>query len=218
MNENISYDYLWQAYQKEKQTNQLLLVPKTFYEDTLEFISKAQANKAQDPNIVENATKLLNDFFEKRKQKILIYVAYNKQLPQPISSNETEFYNRVLQTVRAERLGLAKQTKNNTTTLKSTKDIPEIILPSGNKAGPSEKGPDNRYGKRAGQDLSNRKYHMRTSLLGETHSKNTKANKCILPEMQQAYAAYCEDGLKGSAKGNEQGNKEAQPRNKGICW
>lgn len=137
MAENISYDYLWQAYQKEKQTNQLLLVPRSFYEDAFEFINSASKN--QDQTIKENATKLLGDFFEKRKQKILIYIAYNKQLPQPISSSEIEFYNKVLQAVKTEKLDLGKQNKNAVNTLKSLKDLPEIILPSGNKFGPIKK-------------------------------------------------------------------------------
>lgn len=139
MVETITYDYLWQAYQKEKQTNQLLLVPKTFYEDSFEFINNLKSTKDHDPAIVENAARLLNDFFDKRKQKILIYIAYNRQLPQPISNNELEFYNKTLQIVKSEKLDLIVQQKNNIQTLKSIKDIPEIILPSGNKIGPLTK-------------------------------------------------------------------------------
>lgn len=138
MDEDITYDYLWQAYQKEKQTNQLLLIPRTFYEDTILFIKNAQQNKGQDQITIENTTRLVNDFFEKRKQKILIYVAYNKQLPQPISNNETEFYNKVLQAVKLEKLDFASS-KSTNYMLKSIKDLPEIILPSGNKIGPLQK-------------------------------------------------------------------------------
>jgi DNA replication initiation complex subunit (GINS family) len=137
MTDNISYDYLWQAYQKERQTNQLLLVPRTFYEDALEFINKAKASKDIDQSIVDNATKILSEFYEKRKQKILIYIAYNRQLPQPISNSELEFYNKMLQVVKSERLDLIKQTKAiSTHALKSLKELPEIILPSGSKLGP----------------------------------------------------------------------------------
>jgi DNA replication initiation complex subunit (GINS family) len=137
MDEKLTYDYIWQAYQKEKQTNQLLLIPRTFYQDTSEFLKLVKVKKDNEPSI-ENTTRLINDFFEKRKQKILIYIAYNKQLPQPISSNEIEFYNKVLQIVKSERLDHSNQ-NSNTNTLKSIKDIPEIILPSGNKIGPLKK-------------------------------------------------------------------------------
>ncbi|MDE1870681.1 MAG: hypothetical protein KGI06_00375 [Candidatus Micrarchaeota archaeon] len=138
MSDNVTYDYLWQAFQKEKQTNQLLLVPKTFYEDSIKFINDINYDSGSTYT-KEISIKLLNDFFEKRKQKILIYVAYNKQLPQPISSNETEFYNRLLQTVKSERLDFTIQEKHIVSELKSIKDIPEIILPSGNKIGPLAK-------------------------------------------------------------------------------
>lgn len=136
MDENISYDYIWQAYQKEKQTNQLLLVSKTFYDDAVEFINR---QKTADTTLKENATRLLTEFFEKRKQKILIYIAYNRQLPQPISNNELEFYNRVLNTVKSEQVDLVQHGKQNVHVLKSIKDIPEIMLPSGSKIGPLKK-------------------------------------------------------------------------------
>ncbi len=136
MDESVSYDYLWQAYQKEKQTNQLLLLSKTFYEDVNEFIIQGGKNKGSP--LYENTQKLLDEFFEKRKQKILIYVAYNRPLPQPISNIELDFYNKILQTTKTERL-TAQGKETRATTLKSAKDIPEIILPSGRKFGPLKK-------------------------------------------------------------------------------
>jgi len=138
MSEEISYNYLWQAYQKEKQTNQLLLIPKTFYQDTIEHINKSKADTNTNPIILENTTKLLNEFFEKRKQKIMVYVAYNKQPPKPIADNELEFYNKLLQITKSETLKFEKEIKQ-THTLKSIKDIPEIILPSGSRIGPLKK-------------------------------------------------------------------------------
>ncbi len=139
MDENITYDYLWQAYQKEKQTNQLLLIPKTFYDETFKFIKEKEGNTNTNQITPENTIRLVNDFFEKRKQKILIYIAYNKQLPQPISNSETEFYNRVLQIVKSEKLDFSGQASGSPHTIKSIKDIPEITLPSGNKIGPLRK-------------------------------------------------------------------------------
>jgi len=136
MDETISYDYLWQAYQKEKQTNQLLLLSKTFYEDVSQFA--AEHNSKPGNQTRENAIKLLADFFEKRKQKILIYVAYGRQLPQPISNTELEFYNKVLQAFKSEKLSFGKA-PNTKPIFRSTRDVPEIILPSGNKFGPVRK-------------------------------------------------------------------------------
>ncbi|MGH2510317.1 MAG: hypothetical protein ACRDHZ_23325 [Ktedonobacteraceae bacterium] len=141
MAEALSYDYLWQACQKEKQTNQLLLVPKTFYDDIAEYINSLPApgpNEA-DSCMKANSIKLLNEIFERRKQKIMLYVAYNKQLPQPISNLELEFYNRLTEVARATRLEHQSMRKSSGAALRSLKDIPEIILPSGNKIGPLKK-------------------------------------------------------------------------------
>lgn len=137
--EEMSYNYLWQAYQKEKQTNQLLLIPKTFYQDTVEYINKSKASQNPNTTMIENTTKLLNEFFEKRKQKIMIYVAYSKPLPKPVADNENEFYNRILQLSKSEVLELSAPLKKEMAALKSIKDIPEIILPSGNRIGPLKK-------------------------------------------------------------------------------
>lgn len=141
MAESLSYDYLWQACQKEKQTNQLLLVPKTFYDDIIEYInSLPQSTPGEvDSGMKANSIKLLNEIFERRKQKILLYVAYSKQLPQPISNLELEFYNRLTEVARATRLEHQSIKNGSGTALKSLKDIPEIILPSGNKIGPLKK-------------------------------------------------------------------------------
>lgn len=139
MNEIITYDYLWQAYQKEKQTNQLLLIPKTFYDDVIKFISTSTQTNPE-VSLKENTINLINNFFEKRKQKIILYVAYNRPLPQPISSNELEFYNKLLQITKETRLDLTySKTDLKTNSLKSIRDIPEIILPSGGKVGPLKK-------------------------------------------------------------------------------
>jgi DNA replication initiation complex subunit (GINS family) len=139
MDEKLSYDYLWQACQKEKQTNQLLLLPKTFYEDVGEFVNRKPLAKEDSLTTRENASKLLSEFFERRKQKILLYVAYERPLPQPIANLELEFYNKVLEVVKSEKLTMQKETGTKSL-LKSIKDIPEIILPSGNRFGPVKIG------------------------------------------------------------------------------
>ena len=138
MAEITFYDNLWQAYQKEKQTNQLLLLSKTFYEDISTLINTTNPTEDIEPSVKENAARVLNEFFEKRKQKILLYVAYNKPLPQPISANELEFYNKILQILKAERID-TQRPKTPKNVLISIKEIPEILLPSGNKFGPLKK-------------------------------------------------------------------------------
>jgi DNA replication initiation complex subunit (GINS family) len=138
MEDYISYDYLWQLCQKEKQTNQLLLIPKTFYEDMSVFIASLDPSNEKSMQIKSNAIKMLGEFFENRKQKILFYVAHNRTLPQPLCAIEVEFYDSVVKVMKSSRLELGN-VKSSRTALKSLVDIPEIMLPSGGKLGPLKK-------------------------------------------------------------------------------
>jgi hypothetical protein len=139
---SITYDSLWEIYQKEKQTNQLLPLPKTFYTDALVFINGLSSTDDITKSTKTNSINILGNIFEKRRQKILVYIAYGKQLPQPVSDLEQEFCDKVQGILKVNKLDSIniKTTDANKVPLKSLKDIPEVILPSGNKFGPFMKG------------------------------------------------------------------------------
>jgi DNA replication initiation complex subunit (GINS family) len=134
MGENVSYDYVWNLCQKEKQTNQLLQINKSFYSDIAEYMTKATLTDAQKVNM----EKVLLTLFEKRKQKLFLYLAYNKQPPSQLDGTEMEFYNQLLELTSKYKMGDGKEIKSNKL-LRSITDIPEIILPSGRKIGPLKK-------------------------------------------------------------------------------
>ena len=133
MGETITYDYIWNLCQKEKQTNQLLQLSRTFYSDTLDYIEKFPAGDPQRANI----EKILAGLFEKRKQKLFLYLAYNKQPPSQLDGSETKFYNQLLELTNSYKIDPLKIKSNKL--LRSIIDIPEIILPSGRKLGPLKK-------------------------------------------------------------------------------
>ncbi len=139
-NFEMSYETIWQVYYKEKQTNELQLLPDFFYSDTqinsIKTDLKDEENQ-KEFSIKENINLLITKIFEKRKQKILIYSAYNKSLPQPIPNIELNFYNK-LQELKNTYILNIKQTQVNIS-LKSLDYLPEIILPSGEKIGPLKK-------------------------------------------------------------------------------
>ncbi len=68
-----------------------------------------------------------------------MYAAYGKQLPQPISNDETEFYNGILQLMKSRKLDFSKAFTSSGGMLKALKEIPEIMLPSGRSIGPFKK-------------------------------------------------------------------------------
>ena len=135
----ITYDYLWEIYQKEKQTNQLLPISKTFYADAQTFIDKLNAKNEVESNTKTNSINILNNIFEKRRQKILIYIAYGKPLPQPVGSIEQDFCDKVNDILKVNKLDGTNIRTVDKVLLKSLKDMPEVILPSGDKAGPFKK-------------------------------------------------------------------------------
>ncbi len=140
MEEDLAYESLWQAAYKEKKTNELQTLPKTFYFDANSYINSLKEND-DDSETKRNAQKLLNELVEKRKQKILIYVAYNKSLPQPSIGEEQEFYEKVLATYKSQNFGQKEATaEKEEELLNVVKDVPEILLPSGKKLGPLKKG------------------------------------------------------------------------------
>ncbi len=115
-------------------------IPKTFYKDAVDFMANLKQTATSKQVTKESTSKILNELFEKRKQKILIYVAYKKQLPQPASMLENEFYSKVLEIANANRIETIElAAKTNIIELKSLRDIPEIVLPSGAKVGPLTK-------------------------------------------------------------------------------
>lgn len=142
MDKSNIYETLWQVTQKEKQTNELQLLPKTFYSDINEFINSFDSKdlSEEDQNLRKNTIRLLNDLHERRKQKILIYVAYKKQMPQPAIQAEQDFYKKLSQVASENKIDFAATQKTSAFLLKSLQSIPEIMLPSGRKVGPLEKG------------------------------------------------------------------------------
>ncbi len=141
LNDDLSYDILWQAYQKEKQSNEIQLLPKTFYDDMKAFINDSFQNDTNEETKIQrqNAVRILNSLFERRKQKILIYAAYGKPLPSSTTQQEADIYEKVLKIIKSDISEGSVSGKKENTPLKSKLSIPEIILPSGNKIGPLEK-------------------------------------------------------------------------------
>ncbi|MFP3278733.1 MAG: hypothetical protein RXP92_00235 [Candidatus Micrarchaeota archaeon] len=132
--EEITPEVIFSKLQAERKTGELLPLPADFYEQ----IDKEIENLKKNPNMeskqyLENFMKLVNQLKEKRMQKVLIYLAYNKQLPQPIPRFEENLFKRIKAIINEE--SKPSQVKR----IKINLDIPEIITPEGNKIGPFSK-------------------------------------------------------------------------------
>ena len=123
---DVSAEEIFNLLKSEKKTGEIMPLRSTFYREAEAFI------KQQPPDQTQNIAKTVNIIKEKRMQKILIYLAYDKPLPQPLPQEEEETKNEI-------KLILSKTaTQPKTKKIKITAHIPEVITSSGNKLGPYE--------------------------------------------------------------------------------
>ena len=132
--EEITPEVIFSKLQAERKTGELLPLPADFYEQIDKEIESLKKKSSMDnKQYLENFIKLVNQLKERRIQKVLIYLAYNKQLPQPIPRSEENLFKRIKAIINEETKSVqAKRIKINL-------DIPEIITPEGNKIGPFSK-------------------------------------------------------------------------------
>ena len=122
----IDSEEIFNLLKSEKKTGEIIPLRKTFYKEARELI------KQQPQEQKQNLDRTLNIIKEKRTQKILIYLAYDKVLPQPLPQEEEETYNNIKQLVSNPN------TQQKTKKIRITAHIPEIITSTGNKLGPYE--------------------------------------------------------------------------------
>ncbi|MGC9099061.1 MAG: hypothetical protein ACP5HW_00740 [Candidatus Micrarchaeia archaeon] len=133
--EEITAEILFDNLQKEKKTGELLPLPTNFYDIVESTLAKLEASSNEEnKQFVENFKKLLSQLKERRLQKVLIYLAYNKQLPQPTPKKEEEIYNKIKSIIGMDITARASKK------IKINMDLPEVITPSGKKIGPFSKG------------------------------------------------------------------------------
>ncbi len=130
--EEIS-ETVWVVWQKEKQSSKLQQIPKTFYDDVIEYLSKTPPTESQKTT-QENTQRLLTNIHERRKQKLMAYLAYNQQPPQPLPPKEEALLTSLQSVLEEDKIF-----KTNKTQMVVTQEIPKIILPSGNELGPLSK-------------------------------------------------------------------------------
>lgn len=123
----MDYLELIDFYKKEKNTSKLLPMQKDFYKEAEELI-KTSKNEVEKTNI----TNTLGFLKEKRVQKILMYLAYDKQIGNEVANEENEIYSKI-------RAVLKKGKIQNSTKIKINMDVPEIITNTGTKLGPYNK-------------------------------------------------------------------------------
>jgi DNA replication initiation complex subunit (GINS family) len=132
---NITSETIFSKLQTEKITGELMPLQKDFYTQAITFINELKKEGSEDKNKqAENAKKMVAILRERRKQKLLVYLAYDKQLPQPVPDEEEVLYTEISKILNRE-IPNVKLSR-----LKITSDIPEVITAEGRKIGPYRQG------------------------------------------------------------------------------
>ena len=117
----ITIDTLFTIYNNEKRTGEYLPLDENFYEFALKGLEKIK-----DDNERINFKKLIDEIRKKRIQKLLIYIAYEKQIPNKLPKEEKELYEKIKILLSDNKIKI----------IKVLKDAPELLMPNGARIGP----------------------------------------------------------------------------------
>lgn len=129
MDIDISVNGLNNLLKTEQKSGEIAPLPKEFY---LKINEKLKTYGTTESDEYKNLAKLYNSIKDRRTQKILVYLAYNKELPRPLPAEDEDLYIQIKNIINKSG-GESKPSK-----LKVSKTIPQIVAPSGNKLGPYE--------------------------------------------------------------------------------
>ncbi|MEM3839084.1 MAG: hypothetical protein QXF01_00690, partial [Candidatus Micrarchaeaceae archaeon] len=127
MESEIQTEFLFLKLSEEKKTGELLPLPKDFYRQAEEVISKHAEGSTHAE--IQNKQTALNSLRAKRIQKILVYIAYGKPMPNPLPEEEEDLYRQILSVINKEAA------TPKTTKIKILINIPEVITTQGNTIG-----------------------------------------------------------------------------------
>lgn len=132
----ITAEFLFSHLKAERSTGELIPLSEEFYQQAKEELDKmkAQGKNESESKQAENATNMLASLKERRKQKLMIYLAYGKQLPHPVPKEEALLYAQLSEVLKGER------NSTKVARLKILTDVPEVITTEGKKIGPFKKG------------------------------------------------------------------------------
>jgi hypothetical protein len=140
----ITTEMIFSKLNEERSKGEMTPLQKEFYSSAEDLIGKLEAEASKDTSQkqAENTKRMLESLKEKRRQKLLIYLAYGKPLPQPMPEEEEGLYNEI------RRILCKSEEKSKTASIRILSDIPEVFTSEGRKIGPYKQGdvvevPDN---------------------------------------------------------------------------
>ena len=129
MEADFSVNSLYNLLKSEQKSGEVISLQKDFY---LKIEEKLKAYGSTNGDEYKNIQKVVNSLKERRKQKILVYIAYNKELPRPLPLEEEDLY------IQIKNILNKSNSEPKPSKVKIAKTIPQIVAPSGSKLGPYE--------------------------------------------------------------------------------
>jgi hypothetical protein len=132
----MSAELLFLVLQQEKATGELQQLQHDFYVQVNSFLNSLASNRDSEDQArqAENTKRMAASLAEKRRQKILLYIAYNKPLPAIVPAEDEKLYNDI-RGLMASGNSNAKISK-----LKINSDVPEVLTAQGRRIGPFRQG------------------------------------------------------------------------------
>jgi hypothetical protein len=132
----MSAELLFSVLQQEKATGELQQLRHDFYVQVNSFLNSLASNRDSEDQArqAENTKRMATSLAEKRRQKILLYIAYNKPLPAIVPAEDEKLYNDI-RGLLASGNSNAKISK-----LKINSDVPEVLTAQGRRIGPFRQG------------------------------------------------------------------------------
>lgn len=125
---DMSINMLVNLLKTEKKSGEVTTLGPDFYAKIAEKL-KAYPT---DSDEYRNTKKVADAIRERRTQKVLVYIAYGKELPRPVPTEEEDLYIQIKNILNKSGDG-ARPSK-----IKVAKHIPQIVTPAGNRIGPYE--------------------------------------------------------------------------------
>ncbi|MCL5239283.1 MAG: hypothetical protein M1286_02315 [Candidatus Marsarchaeota archaeon] len=132
---SITTEGLFSALQQEKSAGELMPLQHDFYAQAQVFLSSLKKDQTPDgTRALDNTEKILATLKNRRKQKILLYIAYNKPLPAPVPAEDEVLYNKIFAVMNKTDGGI------KVSRMRITSDVPEVLTSKGKKIGPFKQG------------------------------------------------------------------------------
>ena len=129
MEADFSVNGLYNLLKTEQKSGEVISLQKDFY---LKIEEKLKTYGSANGDEYKNIQKVVNSLKERRRQKILVYIAYNKELPRPLPLEEEDLY------IQIKNILNKSNSEPKPSKVKIAKTIPQIVAPSGSKLGPYE--------------------------------------------------------------------------------